>query len=703
MSNLASIANEFLRLFFVRGDAFGLQTQDGAITDKGIVTPELIARHLSGESRIGAHTTNTKNLCLWGAIDIDHDKEELTDDERESLQQLGPRLVEIGEVLGLPLVLEISKSGAWHVFLFSASLVSASCLRRVLRLLLKEASLPIGDVKQGGPHNAVEIFPGQNEIGDGYGNWVYLPYFNLAEHGRSAVVALSADRSNWIPIPVERFLAEVKKVDPQKLTELSSLLNEDSRISGHKTPHKSSLFSAEQVLGRLSSKCWRFRNDFKTQSEGVLDEPTWFNWCHTLAVGSGMGEAYRFSSLSSKHDGRSEHRLDIIGRNLRQDSAAGPVLCSTFGCSGAQIQACFGSVSKRDGIITNTPIMHLRRVSGSSPWQPVLTDFSDIQERSVDWLWYPYLPLGRLTILEGDPGQGKSWFSLALAASLSLGSWPFYINGSESLSSPSSTIYVSSEDDPADTIKKRLRILGADQSRIKFLHGKARLGGSDVVTITLDDIPILAESIKQTSAKLVVIDPVQAYLPPRVDMNRAENVRSVLTALHNLASQKDCSVLLLRHFSKGAKEKIIYRGMGSIDFAAAARSVMVCAEVDTDAGTDLIFKRRFAVLQIKNNVAPKGLAIEFELRLDEFGWIGGTERTVESLFPSLLGPHIQVSIEEARKFLLEVLADGPILAEDVRRQAKQLGLNSKVLVEAKLDLKVENEKLGTGWAWKLSE
>lgn len=337
------------------------------------------------------------------------------------------------------------------------------------------------------------------------------------------------------------------------------------------------------------------------------------------------------------------------------------------------------------------------QLRNNNPWHPLLTAFSNIEERAVDWLWYPYLPLGRLSILEGDPGQGKSWFSMAVAASLSHGGWPFLINGEESIATPSNTIYLTTEDDPSDTVKKRLNILGADQGKIYYLHGKTKVYSQTIASITLADIHVLDEAISSLSAKLVIVDPIQAHLPARVDMNKAEDVRPVLAALHALAHRRRCAVLLIRHFSKGVKEKVIYQGMGSIDFAAAARSVLICGEVGEKEYERLSFKRIFAVIQTKNNLAPRGLAIEFELRRDEFGWVGGTERTIASLFSSPGSGEI----EEAKTFLWEILSEGPTSVETVRRQARQIGLDSKVLIEAKMALKIKNEKTDSGFAWRL--
>ena len=122
--------------------------------------------------------------------------------------------------------------------------------------------------------------------------------------------------------------------------------------------------------------------------------------------------------------------------------------------------------------------------SVAQTWEPVIRSFSEIVEKKVPWLWYPFIPLGRLTMLEGDPGQGKSWFSLAVATCVSLGGWLELMPEEPNWSQAAGVVYVTCEDDPEDTIKKRLRILQADQSKIHHLTGKAKLG-SPAINVTV--------------------------------------------------------------------------------------------------------------------------------------------------------------------------------------------------------------------------
>lgn len=348
-------------------------------------------------------------------------------------------------------------------------------------------------------------------------------------------------------------------------------------------------------------------------------------------------------------------------------------------------------------------------VSTSNEWEPLLRTFTDIEERKVPWLWYPVIPIGRLTILEGDPGQGKSWFSLATATCVSLGGWMELVAGDESWREPGGVLYMTSEDDPEDTIKKRLRILQADQARIHHLSGKARRG-TQTMSLTLKDLPVIEQAAKQTSAKLLIIDPIQAYMPGGADMNRAEQVRPLLSALQKMATDLGIGVLIVRHLTKGSKDQALYKGMGSIDFTAAARSVLMCAErkdqeefrVADGEMTPKIFKRRFAVAQVKNNISARAPTIEFELQHDTFLWVGTSDITPDQLLSPTKSVGVEgANVQDAKKFLITVLQKGGIPVVEIKKQARQAGIDNLPLSSAKTELQVETRCDDTGWCWFL--
>ena len=232
-------------------------------------------------------------------------------------------------------------------------------------------------------------------------------------------------------------------------------------------------------------------------------------------------------------------------------------------------------------------------MTGNTPLK--LISMSEINAEEVQWLWYPYIPLGKLTILQGDPGEGKTSFILAVIAALTRGD---PLPECERAAEPMNVIYQTAEDGLADTIKPRLESAGADCTRVLVIdEGKREL--------TLCDAR-LEEAIRRTGAKLIVLDPLQAYLGSNVDMHRANEVRPVLKRLSLMAERTQCAVILIGHMNKAQGLKSGYRGLGSIDFRASARSVLIVGRLKS--GDTLRI-----VAQDKNSLAPEGSSIAFEL------------------------------------------------------------------------------------------
>ena len=224
-----------------------------------------------------------------------------------------------------------------------------------------------------------------------------------------------------------------------------------------------------------------------------------------------------------------------------------------------------------------------------------LISMSEINAEEVQWLWYPYIPLGKLTIIQGDPGEGKTSFILAVIAALTRGD---PLPECEQAAEPMNVIYQTAEDGLADTIKPRLESAGADCTRVLVIDESKR-------ELTLCDAR-LEEAIRRTAAKLIVLDPLQAYLGSNVDMHRANEVRPVLKRLSLMAERTQCAVILIGHMNKAQGLKSGYRGLGSIDFRASARSVLIVGRLKS--GDTLRI-----VAQDKNSLAPEGSSIAFEL------------------------------------------------------------------------------------------
>jgi hypothetical protein len=255
---------------------------------------------------------------------------------------------------------------------------------------------------------------------------------------------------------------------------------------------------------------------------------------------------------------------------------------------------------------------------GSGPhersiFKPDLTRLSDVEARSVDWLWEPFIPLGMLTMLSGDPGTGKSFIGLSVCADLSRGK----LRDGRSVE-PANSLYLSIENPLAETIRPRFDLLGGDASRFFALNGTVFAEGGEEQrrAVTLGDISILDAAITETGARLIIVDPIQSYFGANVDLHRSNETRPVLDGLAKLAEKHHCAVLLLRHLSKQTGGKAIHRGLGSIDLTGAVRSEMLAGALPDDPEAR-------AIVHIKNNVGRIGPAIGYSIDGEgHFTWTG---------------------------------------------------------------------------------
>lgn len=307
---------------------------------------------------------------------------------------------------------------------------------------------------------------------------------------------------------------------------------------------------------------------------------------------------------------------------------------------------------------------------------------SDVAAEQVRWLWYPYIPLGKLTIVQGDPGEGKTTLVLALISSLTRGKPLPECGDAEA---PMNVIYQTAEDGLADTIKPRLEAMGADCSRVMVIDESKR-------ELTLDD-ERLERAIRETSARLIVLDPLQAYLGGDVDMHRANEVRPIMKRVAAMAERTGCAVILIGHMNKAQGLKAGYRGLGSIDFRAAARSVLLVGRSKDDPAVRI-------VAQDKNSLAPEGRSIMFELGADSgFAWQGCCDVTVDDLLNGAARAQTKTSLMEDE--LKRMLTGGSVLADEVYQRAVSLGVSERTLKIAKKNLGVVSERQGEQWRWRL--
>ena len=310
-----------------------------------------------------------------------------------------------------------------------------------------------------------------------------------------------------------------------------------------------------------------------------------------------------------------------------------------------------------------------------------IINMADIQSQKIEWLWYPFIPYGKLTIIQGDPGDGKTTLVLNLAAKLSKG---IGLDEDMQVSEPMNIIYQTAEDGLADTVKPRLEAADADCEKIMVIDESEK-------SLSMVD-ERLEQAIIQTNARLLILDPIQAYLGADVDMHRANEIRPVLKQLGNIAEEYGCAIILIGHMNKASSSKSTYRGLGSIDFQATARSVLVVGRIKDDPTLRVI-------AHDKSSLAPEGTSIAFRMDKEKgFTWEGVYDITVEEL---LSGESRGQKTKDAKSFLAEILAEGQMSCNEITEAARERGIKKKTLWNAKKEMSIDSVKVGSQWYWTL--
>lgn len=310
-----------------------------------------------------------------------------------------------------------------------------------------------------------------------------------------------------------------------------------------------------------------------------------------------------------------------------------------------------------------------------------IINMEDIEATEVKWLWYPYIPYGKITIIQGDPGEGKTTLVLNLAALLTRGE---KLPESDSAAEPINVLYQSAEDGLADTIKPRLIAANADVSKVMVID-------ETDIELSMTDHHLEA-AIQQTGAKLVILDPLQAYLGAKVDMHRANEVRPVFKHLATVAEKYGCAIVLIAHMNKSAGMKAAYRMLGSVDITAAARSVLIVGRIKNTPTVRVM-------VHSKSSLAPEGEPIGFELNPETgFAFIGKYHISVDEL---LDGISTVSKLDEAEHFLETLFADiDEIPQKEIISQAKLRNIAKRTLDEAKKKLHISSVKVGSQWVWR---
>ncbi|WP_090962492.1 AAA family ATPase [Nitrosospira sp. Nsp18] len=332
---------------------------------------------------------------------------------------------------------------------------------------------------------------------------------------------------------------------------------------------------------------------------------------------------------------------------------------------------------------------------------------SDVKPQPIRWLWPGKIALGKPTLIAGDPGLGKSMLTVSFAAHVSTGrDWP----AGGGPCPQGDVLFVSAEDDPADTIRPRLDAAGADPSRVHIVGGVESLNRDGdpetrLLSLRRDLEPIREAALTLPRCRLIVVDPVSAYLDGADSHNNAE-VRGVIAPLSELASSIGAAIIFVTHLNKGTGGSALYRSTGSLAFVAAARAAFLVTKDKSD-------QNRRLFLPLKNNLGPDATGMAYHIEE-----VGGVPRVVWEKEIVLIsaddalgrddedGDHESTLAGDAADWLSDVLAGGPVPSNDVKKHAKEAGYSWATIRRAQAALGIKPQRIGGAagdgaWVWTL--
>jgi hypothetical protein len=319
-----------------------------------------------------------------------------------------------------------------------------------------------------------------------------------------------------------------------------------------------------------------------------------------------------------------------------------------------------------------------------------------IESEAVDWLWSGYVPLGKLTVLEGDPGLGKSLITVALAAAATTGDYS-RLQAAHNRP-PADVFFVTYEDGVRDTIVPRLRAAGADLSRTHVIQGVTDDTGEEDLFTFPDDVPDLQLAAQARRPCLVVVDPLSAALSSRVDSYKDQDVRRALARIARFAEATGAAVLVVRHLNKGYGRSAILTGGGSIGIAGAARSVLVVGPGEGE-------KRQCVLAVVKCNLAARAPSLAYTIEPRTGGhpvveWHGVTSVTADDLSAARADGAFEADAaserDVAKACLREWLGGGAVPKQEIAKLARNQSVAERTLQRAAKSLGVEYERHGKG-------
>ncbi len=332
----------------------------------------------------------------------------------------------------------------------------------------------------------------------------------------------------------------------------------------------------------------------------------------------------------------------------------------------------------------------------------ILRPLSDIEPREIDWLWKDRIPLGMLTLFVGDPGIGKSLLTVYLAAQVSRGgTWP------DGTSAPHGAVILLEAEDPLhQVVRPRFDAAEAEISRVLILEGVNEGGAAHGFSLRTD-LDALRAAIHERKARLVVIDPLNAYLGG-TDTHKDVEVRAVLTPLSDLAEETGAAVVAVMHLNKTETMKSLYRIGGSIAFSGVARVVYMVDAAPEDEGKPNAEKRRL-FMPTKANMVEALPTLAFKVGPGPtIEWLGETAHTAEQVLAPKDRERRDTRIQQAIEFLKDAVEHGPVRKRKILEEAEERGISERTLERGKAQLEIiarsRHSKKGIEkWYWMLPE
>ena len=330
---------------------------------------------------------------------------------------------------------------------------------------------------------------------------------------------------------------------------------------------------------------------------------------------------------------------------------------------------------------------------------PRVVRLGDVEPEPVHWLWDGYVARGKVNLFAGDPGLGKSWATLDLAARVTVGG---ETPDRQHIMEQGSVVLLTAEDGLADTVRPRIDAQGGDAQMVHVLEGIIDADGHDRLPSLVEDIDSIEQVVNANSAHLVIIDPLNAYTG-RADSHNDAQIRRALTPLAKMAERTGAAVLVVMHLNQATLQPALYRVQGSIGYVGAARSVLLVVRDKTDPALRVI-------VPIKSNLSAAMPAVAFTITEEPaLAWQGVVEVDVAELLATAL-PEEQGAREAARRLLQEILSDGGVPQQDVLKEARECGISDATLRRAMKDMNVQSARIGKAgrqggghWVWNLPE